>query len=527
MSRTESFRDGPPISSDGGLSRDWRFTLVAVGIVVIFLLVLFRDTGSSIVNIWSTNSAYGHGFLIVPIVAWLIWKRRPTIAAIRPRPWLWGVPIFLGFVLVWLAAEIISVQVVAQFAFIAIIEAACLSLLGPRVFKAALFPAAFLFLTVPFGDGVTPDLQLWTADIAVWALDMSGVPVWQDALWIVTPTGNFVIANECAGLRFFMATTALAVLVAAEFYRSWWRRLGFFAFALVLPVVANGLRAYTVILLAGWLGIGFAASVDHVVYGWIFFMLVTLVLLGVGAWFRQAPVDWMPVRSLEPAVSSSPVVSIIGIAVILAGSASTLAVGYDRAGRFSPAHPADTLVLESDGPAVARPGPDWAPSLPGADIRHVSTVAVDGRPVTRAVGYYFMQRQGAKAALDEWLLAGQKWERASIDHAAVMVGGQTIDAVRLVVAQDGQQRLILAWDWIDGRFTGSDTMGKLYEIRGLLHGHTAAATIVVSTTLRPGESVSSAQNILQSFLATQPHLAADLARVRQSISSSSETAKPF
>ena len=64
------------------------------------------------------------------------------------------------------------------------------------------------------------------------------------------------------------------------------------ALALVVPVLANGVRAWGTIVLAGRLGIQFAAGFDHVFYGWVFFAVVmALTMLAGWPFFDRARDD--------------------------------------------------------------------------------------------------------------------------------------------------------------------------------------------------------------------------------------------
>jgi hypothetical protein len=60
--------------------------------------------------------------------------------------------------------------------------------------------------------------------------------------------------------------------------------------AIAVPVLANGVRAWGTIYVAQSKGIEFAAGFDHIVYGWIFFAVVMVAVLGAAwRWFDRAP----------------------------------------------------------------------------------------------------------------------------------------------------------------------------------------------------------------------------------------------
>ena len=98
------------------------------------------------------------------------------------------------------------------------------------------------------------------------------MPAHLEGIFITTPTGYFEVAEACAGVKFLIAMAAFGALVANVCFRSWPRRIAFMAVAMLVPILANGVRAWGTIYIAHRTGsTDFAASFDHVVYGGIFF----------------------------------------------------------------------------------------------------------------------------------------------------------------------------------------------------------------------------------------------------------------
>ena len=56
----------------------------------------------------------------------------------------------------------------------------------------------------------------------------------------------------------------------------------FVALSVIVPIVANGLRAYMIVMIAHLSDMKLALGVDHLIYGWVFFGLVMLLLFWVG-----------------------------------------------------------------------------------------------------------------------------------------------------------------------------------------------------------------------------------------------------
>src|SRR5438128_2096858 len=67
--------------------RSTRMAMAAVAVVVCGILVLYWRTAESIVAIWLRSETFAHGFVVVPICLWLVWRRREALAHLPVVPW--------------------------------------------------------------------------------------------------------------------------------------------------------------------------------------------------------------------------------------------------------------------------------------------------------------------------------------------------------------------------------------------------------------------------------------------------------
>jgi exosortase A len=204
----------------------------------------------------------------------------------------------------------VEINLVAQLGAVMLLQGAVAALLGPRVVAGLLFPLGYLIFLVPFGDEIVPPLQAITAHMAVALTQASGVPATMTGVFIDTPVGLFEVAEACSGVKFLVAMIALGTLVAHLCFRSWKRRAAFMAACAVVPILANGVRAWGTIYVAQSQGVEFAAGFDHIVYGWFFFALVMAVLLGASwRFFDRAAND--PLVDVG-AIEASPAIERLG-----------------------------------------------------------------------------------------------------------------------------------------------------------------------------------------------------------------------
>jgi exosortase A len=300
----------------------WRTPLLALAAALAAWGVLFAPEVAAAVRVWDSSTAYNHCWLILPIAAWLGWQRRARLAAIVPAPSLLAALAVLPLGLGWVLAERLGIMEGRQFAALGIAIAMAVAVLGLRFGRAMAGPLAYLVFLVPFGEFTTPALQRITARMIEFGLGFTGIPHYVDDIVIEIPAGTFLVAEACAGLRFLIAAIAFGGLYALVMFRSPGRRLLVMLLSVVVPIVANGLRGFGLVMLGHYSGSAAAVDADHVLYGWVFFSIVLLLLILAGLPFRQ---DAAPPASLPPPRRPAvprPAMAFGAMAVVVAGGAA-------------------------------------------------------------------------------------------------------------------------------------------------------------------------------------------------------------
>ena len=108
-------------------------------------LAAYWSTAVSIVEIWARSETFAHGYLIVPISLWLAWQRRERLGEMTPAPFWPALLPLAGCGMLWLLADLGEVQVIRQYAFVAMFPLTALAVLGPRMARVIAFPLLFLF----------------------------------------------------------------------------------------------------------------------------------------------------------------------------------------------------------------------------------------------------------------------------------------------------------------------------------------------------------------------------------------------
>jgi len=445
----------------------WRSALPAIAAAVLAILAIYSDTAKSIVAIWRSSDTFAHGYLVVPISAFLIWTKRREVAALAPRPDVLGLALMGGAGFVWLAAEEAQVQVLAQYALVAMVLATVVALAGRRLAWALAFPLGVLLLAVPFGEAFLPRLMEWTADFTVAALRVTGIPVYREGTFFTIPSGHWAVAEACSGLRYLIASVTVGAVYAYLTYRTWWKRALFLALSTAVPLGANFVRAYMIVLVGHLSSMKLAVGVDHLIYGWVFFGLVIGLLFWLGSFWREPAAPVPSARAFDPARSARAASFAFAAAgTVLLAAAWPLCVPYID--RTDPAPVRLTAPAAAAGWSVEpQKDMDWQPHYPGAAA---STLAVYRHGESRVavyLGYYRNQHQGAELVSSLNLIAGaapSPWSRIGESTDTVELPNGKVVELRQTRLGSAAGRL-LVWDWY--RIGGRD-LSNPYVAKALL-----------------------------------------------------------
>ncbi|MDC0886951.1 exosortase A [Altererythrobacter sp.] len=384
----------------------WRMPLARLALVWSAILIATSSDWIAMAAQWWNISTYNHILLIPIIVGALIWARREELAKIAPRAWWPGLIGLGGAMFVWLLGSLGQVNTISQFGAVAALQMSIVALLGPRVGLGLLFPLAYMLFLVPFGDELVPALQMITAEITIALTHLSGIPAEIEGVFIDTPVGLFEVAEACSGVKFLIAMVALGVLVAQTCFHRWRRRAAFMAVCVIVPIIANGLRAWGTIYIAQSQGVEFAMGFDHVFYGWVFFALVIAAVLGLAwRWFDRSPED--PGIDGAALASDPRIGRIEGIAVtqntVMAGSAIVIlgfALWASLASGLRADLPETISLPQVDGWEAIEYSPElaWEPLATGAEHKFLGRYrSAAGLEVDVFVAAYASQEDGREA----------------------------------------------------------------------------------------------------------------------------------
>jgi exosortase A len=455
----------------------WKSHLLALTASIITTLILLHRDVADMATIWWDSSTYNHQMFIVPIIGWLIWQRKDELASHAPRAFWWGLTLVVAAGFGWALGEAGGISLFRHAALVLMIQALVLTICGPTIVRALLFPLFYLIFLIPIGEELVPLLQTITAKLCMVFLHLIGITAKIDGVFITTPVGLFEVAEACSGVKFLVAMAAYSVLAANVCFKNWKPRIPFLMMANIVPVFANGFRAFSTIWISNATGsTDFAASFDHVIYGWVFFAVVMVVVMAIGwRWFNRKNSDqW--IADVAPDTRPSTKLwlksgAALALFLGLVGGQQALA----SLGRRAMPQALELPNVPGWQRAQIAQSYPWLPRFDGVDhLLWGEYVNQAGDRVDLVIAAYAWQEdhreivgygQGAFDPRTSW-----SW----MHDTASPVGGKAE-----MIRSPAGSREVASFYWINGTLTGSGTRVKLETLKTRLFGRDQAAAAVL------------------------------------------------
>jgi len=488
--------------------REWPYAIGIVTACFIALSLIFRQEAMGAFRVWIGSETYNHCFLILPIALYMIWQRRDTLAGSSPKADFRALLLIPLLSLAWFGASIFSVLEAQQFVVITIFQAMLLGILGWPVYRKLMAPFLYLYFLVPSGEFLVPALQDFTARFAVLGLQLLEIPVYSDGILIDVPSGSFVIAEACAGLRFLIAAIAFGVFYATEIYESRIRRAIFVALSIVVPIVANGFRALGLIAASEYIGSAAAVEADHVTYGWVFFSLVLVALIFIGRTFSDRNVRRTPV---VPISARPPLPADMRTLAFAGALAAGLAAMGPAAGLVLDA-PSAAVALQEAAPGVAsmwRPvdgqAADWRPVVVRADRQFSDSFTDGAHRVDRFVALYLWRGRTNNLIRSENRIADEDvWNTTQRGRTLANYGGKPTRVNSAEIVSGGRRRLVWWLYALDDSTAASLWDVKRRQVHAYVTGKACPSAMLAISTDLVGDRAEAAKTLQNYLNAVEP-----------------------
>jgi exosortase len=279
-----------------------RKTVIACVLLAGTFVLLYHHILLKLAHDWGTDDNYSHGFLVVPIAAYLIWERRATLSATAVRPSSTGLLVVAASLAVLAAGVLGSELFLTRLSMLGVLAGTVLFVAGTQHLRILLFPIGMLLIAIPIPaiifNQIAFPLQLLASQFGAAALSTVGVPVLREGNLMVLANTTLEVAEACSGIRSLMSLLTLGIVIGYFGDRRSWVRTLIALVTIPIAIVTNGVRVAGTGIAAYYVGPQAAEGFLHAFSGWLVFLLALMLMFAV----RQLVALWAPEsRGASPA----------------------------------------------------------------------------------------------------------------------------------------------------------------------------------------------------------------------------------
>ena len=266
-------------------------TSLIVALFATFILAYF-PVWKSLVLAWSDSADYSHGFFIIPICLYILWRKKDVLAVIPAKPSQWGLVVVICSLLLYLFSCFAEIVTLASLSLIPLIAGIILYLYGLRVLKEMAFPLFLFLFMIPIPSQIyssmTIPLQLFVTKASVWLAALLGVPVYREGNIINLSDRTLQVVTACSGMRSMISLLTLSAIFGYFTLRSNMLRVALFFSGIPAAIIVNIMRVLIMVLAFHFSALDLTRGGVHTVFSMLIFFVALLLL----AFFKRFLSHW-------------------------------------------------------------------------------------------------------------------------------------------------------------------------------------------------------------------------------------------
>jgi exosortase len=286
----------PETTAKPGINIDIKIIFILVLILAVYLPVLI-----DLVVDWYQDDNYSHGFLILPIAAWLIWRKRNELAETPTKMNNLGLLMAIGSLFLLIAGTAGAEYFTARVSFVGLLFSLCLYFFGWQFTRKIWFAFFFMLFMIPIPYVIyyaaTFPMQLLASKVAGVVLNAIGLPLIRQGNILHIPNYTLEVAEACSGIRSLFSLLALGALFAYFTQDNKIKAVFLFLATVPIAIAGNVFRVTVTALGAHTVSIKFAEGTLHEISGLIVFVFSLILLFALGAILKWEKPEFKKLRS--------------------------------------------------------------------------------------------------------------------------------------------------------------------------------------------------------------------------------------
>jgi len=232
---------------------------------------------------WYSSDEYSHGFFIVPLACFILWKKREILAEIPARPSLWGLTLVLFSLLIYLIAHFAEILTLTSFSMVMLFAGIIIYFYGFKMLKELSFPLFLLLFMIPIPaqiySALTIPLQLFVTKVSVWLSAHVGIPIYREGNIIHLPDRTMQVVQACSGLRSIISLLTLGAILGYFTLKSNFLRSILFLSGIPAAIFVNVIRVLLLVFAFHYFSYDLTTGSIHTIFGVIIFFLALLFII--------------------------------------------------------------------------------------------------------------------------------------------------------------------------------------------------------------------------------------------------------
>lgn len=263
-----------------------RKTIILITLLAGFFILAYLPVWKGLITMWLNSDDYSHGFFIIPISIYVVWRKREILNNVKPSLSWWGLPFVIFSILLYLFAHFTEILTLVSFSMLLLFSAMIIYFYGLRMFRELLFPLVFLLFMIPIPAQIysqmTIPLQLLVTKISVWVTANLNIPIYREGNIIHLPDRTIQVVQACSGLRSMISILPIGAILGYFTLQSNLLKSILFLFGVPTAILVNIIRVVLLVLSFYYFKYDLTAGTIHTVFGMIIFILSLVIIFFAG-----------------------------------------------------------------------------------------------------------------------------------------------------------------------------------------------------------------------------------------------------